>query len=572
MRSFITLLTLFLTASLSFAGYSQPSYIDGGQSMDGRYIVTASQVIDPKAGTKGGPAKPNPASGPFEWEFTWKDTKSNISKTFPAKGVQKGQIYAHLFVAPDGETFALFNGIILWEGTGKSDDHGTKVITDPANPGKIAADKRTHEALSRRLIVYKKDGTIIKELAVNDFLKEEDWGLVLAVFNRAHWIIDYAPLSYRSTPRSGYALYQISPDYTVIEFKVPTKDKKNRTIWVDLITGNQLTTDPKPADKNKIPVRPFVGPNALTELTPKEREGYVPSLDPVRIEGKYVSDKSTPDAKPETPTKPTLPTYTPLTLIKDGFKKLDTPTWIASEKAVLACDLESGKLHKFVGKEVSELREGRRGKLGPDGKYYGILDGKLVSWTLSSSEKPTVILEKGTDGKDLSLNDLTIGANGLLYFTTLKDPEKGRVTVVDTAKKTAKVVYDAETLNELINPNGIALSPDGKYLYVGVSNYKDRKKSGIYRLSIGENNTVDVEAGKAKKWAEINAPDGIAFGPDGNLYATAGGIVAIVNAEGKKIGEVKIPKGSGTNLCFGGEDGKTLFVTTDTSLYSTTLK
>ncbi len=270
------------------------------------------------------------------------------------------------------------------------------------------------------------------------------------------------------------------------------------------------------------------------------------------------------------PTKPTVPTYTPLTLIKDGFKKLDTPTWIASEKAVIACDLDSGKLHKFAGKEVSELREGRRGKLGSDGKFYGILDGKLASWSVG--EKPTVILEKGAGDKELSLNDLTIGSNGLLYFTTLKDPEKGRVTVVDIAKKTAKVVYDAETLNDLINPNGITLSPDGKYLYVGVSNYKDRKKSGIYRLPIGENNAVDVDAGKVKKWAEINAPDGIAFGPDGNLYATAGGMVVIVNAEGKKIGEVKIPKGSGTNLCFGGEDGKTLFVTTDTSLYSATLK
>ena len=60
----------------------------------------------------------------------------------------------------------------------------------------------------------------------------------------------------------------------------------------------------------------------------------------------------------------------------------------------------------------------------------------------------------------------------------------------------------------------------------------------------------------------------MAFGPEGNLYVTAGASVVILDATGKKVSEIKIPKGSGTNLAFGGDDGRTLFVTTDTTLYS----
>ena len=49
---------------------------------------------------------------------------------------------------------------------------------------------------------------------------------------------------------------------------------------------------------------------------------------------------------------------------------------------------------------------------------------------------------------------------------------------------------------------------------------------------------------------------------------TAGPVEAVVSADGKKVGEVKIPKGCGTNLTFGGADGRTLYVTTDKALYA----
>jgi sugar lactone lactonase YvrE len=561
-RSLASVAVLLALPLFAAAGYAQPSFIDGCQSIDGRFVVTAAVVVDPKAGTRGGPPKPNLADGPLKWEFTWTDTRTGESKTYPAQGVQAGSISAQLFMAPDGETFALYNHVTVWS-PGKSERLGAGVIRGDT-PGPIPEDRRRHEGMSRRVIVYKKDGTVLKELAVADFLRADEWASVGLAFNRVHWVADIAPLSHRATARPAYALCRVSPDYTILQVRVV--GRAGRLVNVDLTTGTVLPDDWKPSDKSKTPVRPFVGPDKLEPYTAASREGFVPSLDPVRTEGKYAAaDAPTPAEAPNVarPAKsaPAAPAYGPLKLLKDGFQKLDTPTWLPAEKYLIASDIEAAKLFKVVGTEVSELREGGRGKVGPAGTFYGVLGGKLAAWR--PGEDPKVILDK-----EVSLNDLVVGANGLVYFTTLKDPEKGRVTVVDVAKKAAAVVYDANDVGDLANPNGVALAPDGKFLYVGVSNYKDKKKSGVYRFPVKDDGSVDVAAGKDKKWADVTGPDGIAVAPDGHVYATAGGVVVVLSPEGKRVGEVKIPKGSGTNLCFGGADGRTLFVTTNTALYA----
>ena len=51
-----------------------------------------------------------------------------------------------------------------------------------------------------------------------------------------------------------------------------------------------------------------------------------------------------------------------------------------------------------------------------------------------------------------------------------------------------------------MNPNGVAVSHDGKYLYVGISSYKDKKHACIYRFQILDDGGLDVSAGKKSKW------------------------------------------------------------------------
>jgi gluconolactonase len=319
----------------------------------------------------------------------------------------------------------------------------------------------------------------------------------------------------------------------------------------------------------KVPVRPFQGSAELPAGDDRARQSYVPSLDPVRTEGTFREPRAAaPAAEPAPAQSKGAGSMTSLDLVKEGFKKTDTPAWLPAEKCLLFTDLDQAKLFRVdLPDKISVVREEAcRAKTGPDGRLYGVFGGKLASWR--PGEEPKVILEKVSEGRELSLNDLAVSPAGFLYFTTLKDPDKGRLSVVDVKKKTISVAFDGEVEQDIANPNGVALSADGKHLYVGISNYKNRKGSGVYRFPLRPDGSVDVAAGKSARWAPVAAPDGLALGPDRHLYFTAGAVIHVYSAEGKPVGTVKIPKDSGTNLAFGGEDGRTLFVTTNKALYS----
>jgi gluconolactonase len=256
-----------------------------------------------------------------------------------------------------------------------------------------------------------------------------------------------------------------------------------------------------------------------------------------------------------------------LQVVAGGYTKLDTPCWLPAEKCLLVTDLTQKKLFRLdPPAKIGVLREEAcRGKVGPDGRFYGMMDSTLVSWR--PGEKPAVILAKAPGDKVISLNDLAV-SDRFLYFTTLKDPDKGRVTIVDLKSKTATVAFDGETETDLANPNGVALAPDGKHLYVGISSYKKKKQSGVYRFPLRADGSLDVASGKSAPWAKVAGPDGIAVRPNGEVWFTAGSSVHRYSTDGKSLGKLAIPKGSGTNLAFGGPDGNTLFVTTDQVLYS----
>ncbi|MFO0823914.1 MAG: SMP-30/gluconolactonase/LRE family protein [Gemmataceae bacterium] len=538
MRIFPCFVLLLLAPTVARAGYEPPCNIDGCRSIDGRFVVTAE------------PVGKLTNHGPNKWQYIWTDTKEKKTIRFDANEVSSGQVFGHLFVAPDGETFALWNHFVLWT-EGKSDMHGAAKLCDV--PGKPRDRADPH--FSRRLVIYKKDGTVVKSLGVNDILTADEWDNTLAVFNRIGWLVEYPGLRWKETPRHGYAFYRVSPDYTVLEFRVTpprnSKEKTGRVVRVSLTDGTILSADTK-LEGDKLPVRPYRGPDHLPDQESKTREGYIPSLDPVREEGKVTFRAPPPPAT--------------LALVKDGFAKLDTPAWLPAEKCLVFTDLESGKLFRLDGEKVSELRsDGGRGKVGPDGLWYGVLGGKLVAWKPGAEPKP--LLAKVPGDKELSINDIVVSTNGFLYFTTLKDPERGRVTAVNLKTGAAIVCFDAEGHPELSNPNGIVAGSDGKTLYVAVSNYKDRKKAGIYRFPVREDGSLDVAAGKKSRWAAPNTPDGLAISPDGNVYCTDGNVVRVYAPDGKEVATVKIPRDSGTNLAFGGPDGRTLYVTTNKVLF-----
>ena len=185
------------------------------------------------------------------------------------------------------------------------------------------------------------------------------------------------------------------------------------------------------------------------------------------------------------------------------------------------------------------------------------------------------VLADRYDGKRLnSPNDLVYRSDGMLFFT---DPPFGLPNGFDDRRKELPlsgvyaVIDGVETLmaRDLEGPNGLAFSPDERYLYV--TNW-DPKKKVVMRYAVANDGSLsdgrvffDMTAAPGD-----DALDGIKVDELGNLYVSGPGGLWIVSPEGTHLGIIVTPEHP-HNLAWGGEDGRTLFLTAQTGLYRVVL-
>ena len=186
---------------------------------------------------------------------------------------------------------------------------------------------------------------------------------------------------------------------------------------------------------------------------------------------------------------------------------------------------------------------------------------------LEADGKVTSLADK-FDGKRFSSpNDLCYDSKGNLYFT---DPPYGLEKQDKDPKKETDLngVYLLRASGELIRtpidlkfPNGVALSPDEKSLFICVS---DSKNPVIMKYDVQADGNVangkvffDTSALLAKRLPGI--PDGMKFDTAGNLWATGPGGVMILSPQGKHLGTIFT--GVNTANCAWGDDGSTLYIT-----------
>ena len=111
--------------------------------------------------------------------------------------------------------------------------------------------------------------------------------------------------------------------------------------------------------------------------------------------------------------------------------------------------------------------------------------------------------------------------------------------------------------NDLVQPNGIIGTPDGRLLYVA-----DIRARKTYVYNINADGTLSN-----KKLFCSTGSDGMTIDNEGNVYLTGRG-VTVFNSAGEKIEHINIDGGWTANVCFGGKDRHTLFVTAQESLYA----
>ena len=187
---------------------------------------------------------------------------------------------------------------------------------------------------------------------------------------------------------------------------------------------------------------------------------------------------------------------------------------------------------------------------------------------LEKDGKRTVLADH-YEGKRLnSPNDLVYKSEGSLYFT---DPPFGLRKVADDPKKElpfSGVYLLAKGKLTLVNkdfgaPNGLAFSPDEKYLYVDDSFTKTYWRFEVQTDGTLTNKKLLVDASSSK---EDGVPDGMKVDKQGNIYAAGPGGVWVITPEGKHLGTIRPPENP-ANLAWGDADAKTLYFTAVTGLY-----
>jgi gluconolactonase len=274
--------------------------------------------------------------------------------------------------------------------------------------------------------------------------------------------------------------------------------------------------------------------------------------------------------------------------VAGGFEFTEGPVWAGSAgllfsspdtNAIYRLEPELGRVSVFRSKSgyagVDIGRYHQPGSNGltfdPEGRLTICQHGNRRVIRVNPHGDTTVLADAFEDRRLNSPNDLVYRSDGTLYFT---DPPFGLPGVFDDPAKELPFsgvfrARDGEVslvTDELAGPNGLAFSPDERYLYVG--NWDPAAKV-VMRYEIGPDGHP---AGPGEVLHDMTAApgedaiDGLKVDRAGHLYVCGPGGIWVLSPEGDRLGLLALPEAP-HNLAWGDADGRTLYVTAQTSVY-----
>ena len=270
-----------------------------------------------------------------------------------------------------------------------------------------------------------------------------------------------------------------------------------------------------------------------------------------------------------------------------GFQFTEGPVWVREGGYLLFSDPNNNLIYRWSEDDGVSIYRTHSGYSGTDIGEYGqpgsnglTLDaqgrvtinehGNRRITRLEKNGQLTVLADRYQGKRLNSPNDLVYRSDGALYFT---DPPFGLPKFFDDPRKELPFsgVYclirgELKLVStDLTGPNGLAFSPDEKYLYV--DDWDDKKKI-ILRYDVQPDGSLTNESTLYDATSEPgeDAWDGLKVDRLGNVYASGPGGLWILSPEGKHLGTIVGPEHP-HNLAWGGEDRKTLYLAAQTGLY-----
>ena len=294
-----------------------------------------------------------------------------------------------------------------------------------------------------------------------------------------------------------------------------------------------------------------------------------------------------------------------LELVKGGFGFTEGALWVQQGKSgyLLFSDIPANVIYKWTPDGKVSVYLDHSGYTGQDIWRVGFIQtngkdksdplyeefpmigsnglaldrqGRLViaTWAgrsidrIEKNGKRTVLADRWEGKRFGGTNDLVVKKDGAIYFTDgyggLRQRESDPKKELDFAGifmlRNGKVT---RIINDIARPNGLAFSPDEKYLYANGGRDKF-----IKRYEVQSDGTV----ANGKMFIDISPDqtpgitDGMRVDSKGNIYETAAGGVWVISPEGKHLGTILTPE-LAANVEFGDPDRKTLYIAARTSIY-----
>ena len=254
--------------------------------------------------------------------------------------------------------------------------------------------------------------------------------------------------------------------------------------------------------------------------------------------------------------------------IADNLVFTEGPVWV--DDGLIFSDVRGNTLYRWTEKDgLSVFRnpsENSNGNtLDPQGRLVTCRHGAR-DVVRTEPDGSLTVLASAFGGKKLnSPNDVVVQADGTVWFTDPPygiKPEQREQPFDAVFRLDPGSTEPVAVITNLSYPNGLAFSPDGKFLYVAQSN-KKITPNFVTRYAVTAEKTLTDGVRFCE--VETGAADGIRVAADGRLFCTSGLGIEIFDTDGKRIGVISTPAPA-SNCCFG-PDGKTLFITARTAVY-----
>jgi gluconolactonase len=261
-----------------------------------------------------------------------------------------------------------------------------------------------------------------------------------------------------------------------------------------------------------------------------------------------------------------------VTLVAQGFKFTEGPA-VNAEGVVFFTDQPNNRIVKIDldGKVSDWLTPSGRSNgmhFAPDGKLIACADELNEMWEISADGTHQVLFDKFEDKNLNGPNDVWVNSDGTMYFTdpyyqrpwwTHQRPPQSKQAVYKCDRDGSNIV---RVDDNVVQPNGIIGDAKKRILYVA-----DIGAGKTYRYTISDDGSL-VDR---KLFCEQGS-DGMTIDEKGHVYLTGSEGVTVYNDEGVKIQTIAVPEGWTANVCLGGQDRKTMYITASDSVYRIRVK